>query len=183
MILAPVNTGESKLLMGKDDQGLQTGKRRYQVIPRVLVFLRDQEEVLLLKGSPDKRIWANKYNGVGGHVEIGEDIYSAAIREVREETGLVVSDLELRAIANIDAGDKETGILMFVFVGWTKQRRVISSAEGGLHWMSIAELPEKELVEDLAWLLPHLLRMQSDQRPMYLHYHYDGDDKLIIRPA
>ena len=87
------------------------------------------------------------------------------------------------SIANIDAGDKVTGILMFVFVGWTKQRRVISSIEGGLHWISIEELPEQELVEDLTWLLPRLLNRQSGQGPMYLHYHYDADDELIIRPA
>ena len=93
--------------MGKDDQGLQSGKRRFQVIPRVLVFLRNEDDVLLLKGAPDKRIWANLYNGVGGHVEVDEDVYSAALREVYEETGLEVSNLELRAIANIDAGSRE----------------------------------------------------------------------------
>jgi len=169
--------------MGKDNQGLQSGKRRFQVIPRVLVFLRNKDAVLLLKGSPDKRIWANLYNGVGGHVEVSEDIYSAAIREVQEETGLVVSGLKLRAIASIDAGDRDTGIVMFVFVGWTEQRRVISSIEGGLHWISTEALPVKELVEDLDWLLPRLLKMKSDQEPMYLHYHYDADDKLIIQPA
>ena len=169
-------------MMGKDDQGLQKGKRRYQVIPRVLVFLRNQDEVLLLKGSPNKVIWANLYNGVGGHVEVGEDIYSAALREVREETGLEVSNLELRAIATIDAGDKETGILMFVYVGWTKQKRVISSIEGGLHWILIEDLPEEELVEDLVWLLPSLMKMKNNPGPMYLHYHYDAEDKLIIRP-
>ena len=169
--------------MGKNDQGLQSGKRRYQVIPRVLVFLRNQEEVLLLKGSPDKRIWANLFNGLGGHVELGEDIYSAALREVQEESGLVVSDLELRAIANIDAGDQEIGILMFVFVGWTQHRRVISSSEGGLHWISIKDLPEVDLVEDLVWLLPRLLKNQDNPGPMYLHYHYDADDRLIIRLA
>jgi 8-oxo-dGTP diphosphatase len=169
--------------MGKDNQGLQSGKRRFQVIPRVLVFLRNKDAVLLLKGSPDKRIWANLYNGVGGHVEVSEDIYSAAIREVQEETGLVVSGLKLRAIASIDAGDRDTGIVMFVFVGWTEQRRVISSIEGGLHWISTEALPVKELVEDLDWLLPRLLKMKSHQEPMYLHYHYDVDDKLIIQTA
>ena len=169
--------------MGKDDQGLHTGKRRFQVVPRVLVFLRNKEEVLLLKGAPDKRIWANFYNGLGGHVEVDEDVFTAALREVHEETGLVVSNLELRAIANIDAGNNETGSLMFVFVGQSRDRRLISSREGGLHWISIHELPDKELVEDLPWLLPRLFKMKSDQAPLYLHYHYDDNDKLIIRTA
>ena len=53
--------------MGKEDQGLATGKERYQVVPRVLVFLRNGADALLLKGAPDKRIWANLYNGIGGH--------------------------------------------------------------------------------------------------------------------
>ncbi len=169
--------------MGKDDQGLQSGKRRFQVIPRVLVFLRNEDDVLLLKGAPDKRIWANLYNGVGGHVEVDEDVYSAALREVYEETGLEVSNLELRAIANIDAGNSETGVLMFVFVGKTIDRRLISSREGGLHWISINGLPDMELVEDLPWLLPRLFKRKRDQPPMFLHYHYDNDDKLIIQTA
>ena len=129
--------------MGEKDQGLRTGKRRYQVIPRVLVFLRNEADDLLLKGAPNKRIWANLYNGVGGHVEVEEDIYSAALREVYEETGLRVSEINLRAIVNIDAGDKALGILMFVFVGWSEQRDTISSVEGEFCWLNIEDQPEQ----------------------------------------
>lgn len=167
--------------MGKENQGVRTGRKRYQVIPRVLIFLRNQSDVLLLKGSSNKRIWPDLYNGVGGHVEAGEDIYSAAIREVNEETGLVVSDLSLKAIANIDAGDEDTGIMIFVFVGWTEQTATSSSVEGELHWVSTYDFSELEMVEDLVWLLPRLMAMKVDEMPMYLHYHYDEDDRLIIR--
>lgn len=169
--------------MGKADQGLNSGKSRYQVIPRVLVFLRNKEDVLLLKGAPEKRIWANLYNGVGGHIEPGEDIYSAAIREVYEETKINPSKLELKAIANIDVGNASTGITIFVFVGWSQDREIVSSYEGDLHWFPVSDLPREELVEDLDWLLPRVLNMSHNQFPLYLHYSYDDDDRLVIKQA
>lgn len=169
--------------MGQNDQGLASGRNRYRVIPRVLLFVRHKQEVLLMKGAPDKRIWANKYNGVGGHVESDEDVFSAARREAAEETGLVLDDLDLVAIVNIDAGDPSLGILMFVFVGWSRTRETSASREGALHWFPFDQLPKKELVEDLEWLLPRVLGDRSGRRPLYLHYSYNADDQLVIRPS
>ncbi len=167
--------------MGQNDQGLRAGKTRYRAIPRVLIFLRNGQDVLLLKGAPSKRIWPNLYNGVGGHVEVGEDIYTAARRELREETGLEPNALTLKAVVNIDAGDPELGILMFVFTGWCAQRKTVDSVEGKLKWIPSNRLPLAELVEDLSWLLPRVLDMDSSERPLYLHYSYDSSDNLMIR--
>jgi 8-oxo-dGTP diphosphatase len=169
--------------MGQNDQGLKSGKRRYQTVPRVLVFLRNGDDVLLLKGAPDKRIWANLYNGVGGHVEVDEDVFGAARREVSEETGLNVAALSLAAVANIDAGDPELGIIMFVFVGWSASRETSASYEGALHWAPVDRLPKAELVEDLEWLLPRVLRSKPGDSPIFLHYSYDAGDRLVIRTA
>jgi len=169
--------------MGQTDQGLRAGKTRYQAIPRVLVFLRNGHDVLLLKGAPSKRIWANLYNGVGGHVEVGEDIYSAAKRELHEETGLEVNALSLKAVVNIDAGDPGLGILMFVFTGRCARRKTVDSIEGKLKWVPVDHLPLAELVEDLSWLLPRILEMESSKQPLFLHYSYDDADKLVIRYA
>lgn len=167
--------------MGKDDQGLSGGGRRYQAIPRVLIFLRNETEVLLIKGAPQKRIWANLYNGVGGHVESGEGVITAARREVREETGITIPDLELRAVVNIDAGDTALGIIMFVFTGWTEQRRTQRTEEGELRWVSIDLLEQYELVEDLDWLLPRILNDRPHGTPLFLRYSYDNKDALVIR--
>lgn len=169
--------------MGQIDQGLTSGRNRYRVVPRVLLFIRHKDEVLLLKGAPDKKIWANKYNGVGGHIEIDEDVFSAARREAAEETGLVVEDLDLAAVVNIDAGDPGLGILMFVFVGWSDARETSASHEGALHWYPFDQLPKDELVEDLEWLLPRVLGDRSPGSPLYLHYSYDANDQLVIRPS
>ena len=46
---------------------------------------------------------SEKWPGVtfpGGHVECGESIISSVIREIKEETGLTVSNLELCGIQN-----------------------------------------------------------------------------------
>jgi 8-oxo-dGTP diphosphatase len=167
--------------MGKADQGVKRG-RRYQAILRVLVFLRNDSDVLLLKGAPNKRIWANMFNGVGGHVEVNEDVLSAAKREVQEETGLSIESLDLRAVVNIDAGDRDLGILMFAFVGWTNSRQTVASHEGALHWIPIDMIEEYPLVEDLYWLIPRIIGRNSDP-PLYLHYGYVESDKLFILEA
>ncbi|MCX7855946.1 MAG: NUDIX domain-containing protein, partial [Anaerolineae bacterium] len=85
------------------------------VIPRVLCFITHGDDVLLLRGAPDKRFWANRYNGIGGHLEPGEDIYSAARREIQEEAGIPITELRLRGVISVAPEGDEPGVLLFVF--------------------------------------------------------------------
>lgn len=164
--------------MGQADQKVIKGC--YQVVPRTLCFITYGDDVLLLRGAPDKRIWPNKYNGVGGHVEPDEDVYSAALREVREETGLEARDLRLRGAINIPVdADNNTGILVFVFTAAAAARDVQPSAEGTLEWIPRDRLLELELVEDLPTLLPRVLSMDANDPPFFAHYRYDKQDRLV----
>jgi 8-oxo-dGTP diphosphatase len=165
--------------MGQSDQGAQKSANRYKAVPRTLCFITHGDEVLLLRGAPTKRIWPDKYNGVGGHVEADEDVYTSAVREMREETGLDVTDARLRGIINVDAG-QETGIIVFVFTARALGRDVQPSAEGALEWVRQDRIKTLDLVEDLPELLPRVLAMRPADPPFFARYHYDEHDRLVI---
>jgi len=148
----------------------------YSVIPRTLIFIKKNDKLLLLKGAVDKKIWPGLYNGIGGHVERGEDVLTAAKRELLEETGLRDINIDLRAIIFIDVEEMH-GISMFVFSGNTDGNRTISNEEGTLEWIKISDLRNYPLVEDLYHLIPLVLK--SDKKIKFGRYYYK-DDKLLM---
>jgi 8-oxo-dGTP diphosphatase len=166
--------------MPQRDQGVLTD--RYKVIPRTLIFVTRDEKILLLKGSPNKRLWANQYNGIGGHIERGEDALSAARRELAEESGLQVTGLVLCGTILVDAGES-TGIGIYVYKGEYQGGKPLSSEEGQLEWIDIRDLDQFPLVEDLQILLPRLLSMVPGDPPFSALYDYDEKDELRIRFA
>lgn len=164
--------------MPKSDQGVTAD--RYTIIPRTLIFLVRGDAVLLIKGAPTKRLWANRYNGIGGHIERGEDALTAARRELREETGLESADLRLVGSVLIDASDQR-GIGLFVFRGEYGGGDLIESAEGQLEWVPVGRLDEYPLVEDLKTILPRILDMEPGDAPFSALYEYDRQDQMQIR--
>lgn len=165
--------------MGAKNQGADAIAGRWLVIPRTLCFVMHGEDVLLLKRSAHKRVYPSLYNGVGGHLERDEDPLSGAVREIQEETGLDVTNVRLRGIIHVDAGEPN-GIVVFVFSAEAVSRDFVNTDEGTLEWVPRDQALELPLVEDLPVLLPMLFESGPETGLFFAHTSYDAADRLVM---
>lgn len=165
--------------MGAAEQGVAHSRQRFQLVPRVLCLIFHGGDVLLLKGAPNKKIWPGRYNFVGGHVERSESLAAAARREILEETGLQVTDLRLRGVVTIDAGEP-LGIGLFVFSAQALSRAYVASAEGSLAWVPADRAADYACVPDVPVLLARLAAEPPGAPTFTARYHYDANDDLAI---
>ena len=164
--------------MPVSDQGVSL--QRYMLIPRTLIFVTHGDQLLLIKGAPGKRLWAGRYNGIGGHIDQGEDILSGAKRELIEETGLSNIDLWMCGTVTINTG-QNPGIALYVFRGESAEKTSLKfSEEGTPTWIPQRQIFELPLVEDLFILLPKVLADDSKNPPFAGHYFYDQKDQLVV---
>jgi 8-oxo-dGTP diphosphatase len=137
---------------------------RTQAIPVTLVFVRAGKRLLLLRASEAKTRFRGLWNGIGGHLQPGEDVREGALREVREETDLEPHALQLRAVIH-ETGLEGRAYLLFVFTAVLGDSAECQAPrptrEGVLAWFDEDALPWDELVPDLRELLPRLLASED----------------------
>ena len=167
------------------------GSARHLATPRTLLFLERDQKWLFMQGAAHKW-WAGRFNGIGGSVEAGEDILSAALREAEEETALRPEQLDLAAIIHIVA---EPAVLLFVFLGTLPPGELRPCNEGTFHWLSRQELADSSLplMSDLPFLLARLWKWQAKNSSLTcaagplsghaspLYFLYDFSDGFVAQ--
>ncbi len=145
--------------------------------PRTLVLLfNDKGQILLWK----KKYGLGKgyWNGFGGKIEDGETIRQAAIRELQEESGILMqeNDLELRAILKFNwlhnPVQNYDGI---VYVGKYIGDDFVETEEMLPQWWNIDEIPYEQMWEDDKYWLPSLLAWK------YLEFQANFSDDTTMK--
>ena len=125
-----------------------------------LTRLTDSGAPQVLLGRKKKGLGLGNIVGLGGKLEPGESALDAAVREVEEESGLIVSADALTAM----------GVLTYLFPhkpAWSQRSNVFvtdrfsgtprESDELNPVWFTIADLPVDEMWDDARHWLPGVL--------------------------
>ena len=144
----------------------------------VLCLIRRGDEYLLQDRV--KKDWRG-FTLPGGHVEPGESIVDAVIREMKEETGLTVEHPKLCGVKQfpISGESGENGrYLVFLFMADKFSGEVISSEEGAMHWVKKEDLGKVNLVKDFKELLEVML---DENLSEFRYVVEDGKWKVVQR--
>lgn len=116
-----------------------------------------------------------RYTLPGGHIEPGEPIVDAVIREMKEETGLIVKAPRLCGVKQfpIEGGR----YVVFLFETNQFEGEIIDSDEGKMHWVKISELSDVNLVNDFEELIEVML---SDNITEF-QYVVENDEWAVVK--
>lgn len=146
--------------------------RTESVILTNMCMIYDGDRVLVQDKKDDN------WGGItfpGGHVENGESLTDAVIREVYEETGLIVSELQLCGIKNWFNNDGSRYMVIFYktdkFSGEIK-----SSEEGEVFWTTVDEMKKMNLAEGMDMMLELFINDNLSE----MCFEKDGDNWIAL---
>lgn len=135
--------------------------RRYPSRPLIGVsaYIAREGEVLLVRRARPPRVWSLP----GGLVELGETLTEAAIREVREETGLEITLERLASVIDVIRPDAEGRIerhfVLAVFVAHMAGGKLAAGDDAAeAEWVARDALAGRELTPGTEELVGRIAR-------------------------
>ena len=140
-----------------------------------LCYIEKDGKYLMLHRTKKKQdINKDKWIGVGGHAEEGEDAEMCLLREVKEETGLTLTSYRFRGLVTFISDKVAEPELMCLFTADGFTGELISCPEGDLQWVEKERVMELPTWEGDAIFLNLLIR-ENEQRFFTLRLVYEGD--------
>ncbi len=107
---------------------------------------KDGSYLMLHRVSKKNDINRDKWIGVGGHFEGGESPEDCLLREVKEETGLTLTEYRFRGLVTfLSDDDPPEYMCLYTATGFSGE--MISCDEGKLEWVPFGKIPELNLWE------------------------------------
>lgn len=137
----------------------------FPIITSVECFITTQGQLLVNKRSEYKEKFPGFLSIPGGHIEVGENPLGTAIREVKEETDVTITENEvtLKYIAIHEHIDrKETWLIFGFLVRLEAKVPLKNSREGESLWAEINAVKSAEKVfQPVSYYLDHTLDKDS----------------------
>ncbi len=122
-----------------------------------LCYVQQNHKTLMLhRVKKEDDMHMGKWNGLGGKFEAGETPEACAVREIREESGLTATKLNLKGHITFPLFSPGTDWYVFVFVIPEFKGKLIESPEGHLEWVDNKKLMNLNLWEGDKIFLPWL---------------------------
>ncbi|MBS6643626.1 MAG: 8-oxo-dGTP diphosphatase [Clostridiaceae bacterium] len=140
----------------------------------VLCMIYQNNKILLQNRV--KEDWKG-YTFPGGHVEKQESFVQAAIREMKEETGLTVRSLNLCGVKQFQT-DLDERYIVLLFKTNCFEGTLTASEEGEMVWVDRSRLMEYPLVDDFMELLEVF---DSPDLNEFMYEHCPGTDDWPVK--
>ncbi len=123
-------------------------------------FVRKGNKYLMLQRNPQKRIMPGVWMAPGGHREFNEGLFECARREIKEETGLKIKNLRIKAVGNAHLKDLgQEFFFTFVFADYAGGKLRQNSEDGKLVWVTPQQIARLDnLLAEIKYLLPGLFK-------------------------
>jgi 8-oxo-dGTP diphosphatase len=134
----------------------------------------DRQVLMLHRNKePNKGLWV----APGGKVEMHEAPLECALRELREETGLIARSMTLRGRATEVSPRDDYQWLLFIYVTDDFEGELIPCNEGHLAWVNVNAVPLLPIPQADAIFFPRVI---NDSESLYqARYTYNADLRLV----
>ncbi|MDD5749505.1 MAG: 8-oxo-dGTP diphosphatase [Patescibacteria group bacterium] len=139
-----------------------------------LTLIQKNKQILL--GYKKRGFGIGRFNGFGGKVEKEESVKEAAYREVFEEAGIEVHDLEEIGIIDFSWNNqKNPPLTVYVFKADSFSGQIEESEEMKPEWFEIDKIPYKKMWDDDRYWFPYFLQNKKFQA----EFIFDSKDKVV----
>uniref|UniRef100_UPI003FEF3601 NUDIX hydrolase n=1 Tax=Lachnospira sp. TaxID=2049031 RepID=UPI003FEF3601 len=138
-----------------------------------LCYIENNDCYLMLHRTKKKKdVNKDKWIGVGGHAEGNETPQECLIREVKEETGLLLTSYKFRGLITFISDEYEAEMMcLFTADGYTGE--LITCDEGELEWVKKSDVSQLPTWEGDAQFLKLLL--EDEKRFFAMKLRYEGE--------
>jgi 8-oxo-dGTP pyrophosphatase MutT (NUDIX family) len=139
------------------------------------VFNEELNRVVLIELNKPNRWNDRLINGVGGHIEEGEEPLNCMSRECMEESGINIPPANWRFVGIYEGVGSKEVFKIHVYYTTTKQNLLVNSSEGSVSWYDVSTVAKLKTVSNLQWMMPYCLAHAKREILGSFHANYHED--------